>query len=277
MAFESMVYQIMIASPGDVENERNIISKTIYEWNTLNTYKDKIVLLPVRWETHSSPEMGNGPQEILNDQILKMSDLLIGVFWTRLGTPTEKAESGTVEEIREHIKAGKPAMVYFSNQPINPDNIDYEQYTKLKQFKEECQSMGLYVTYNSLEDFQEKLRRGLSLKISNHEYFKDKNISNEKDEEIISQINLTNEAITLLIEAAKSSSGGIRRVSADQGLIFLVDNKSFGTINNPRSEATWDHAIELLLNYELVKKDSPEGSFFGVTRVGYEYADILNS
>ena len=277
MAFESIVYQIIIASPNDVANERNIISKTIYEWNTINTYKDKIVLLPVRWETHSSPEMGNGPQEILNDQILKMSDLLIGVFWTRLGTPTENAESGTVEEIREHINAGKPAMVYFSNQPINPNSIDYEQYLKLKQFKDECQNTGLYETYNSLEDFQEKLRRGLSLKISTHQYFKDKNISNEKDEESINKIDLTKEANTLLIEAAKSSSGGILRISTDQGIIFLVDNKEFGIMNNPRSEASWDDAIKLLLDFELVKKDRPDGRFFGLTRVGYEYADILNS
>jgi hypothetical protein len=34
---------------------------------------------------------------------VESGDILMGVFWTRLGTPTGKAPSGTVEEI-EHFR-----------------------------------------------------------------------------------------------------------------------------------------------------------------------------
>jgi len=275
MAFESMVYQIMIASPNDVENERNTIRETIYEWNTIHTYKNKIVLLPVGWETHSSPEMGNGPQEILNEQILKMSDLLIGVFWTRLGTPTEKAESGTVEEIREHIKAGKPAMLYFSSQPVQPDSIDPDQYAKLKEFKDECKKRGLYESYDSVADFQEKFRRQLTMKIFSHKYFDIQKTNEEKiDENPLSQINLTEEANTLLVEAAKSRDGSILKATTMEGLIIQIGNKQFGEMNNPRSEAIWEDALDLLVRYGLIGGIGRKGQVFKVTRSGYEYVDI---
>jgi hypothetical protein len=102
------------------------------------TSSRRIVLLPVGWETHSAPILGDRPQEIINSQILRDSDLLIAVFWTRIGTPTGKAVSGTVEEIDKHIHDGKPALIYFSSTPVRPESVDEEQYKMLKEFKEEC-------------------------------------------------------------------------------------------------------------------------------------------
>jgi len=222
--------------------------------------------------------MGYGPQEILNEQILKMSDLLIGVFWTRLGTPTEKAESGTVEEIKEHIKAGKPAMLYFSSQPVQPDSIDPEQYAKLKAFKDECKKNGLYESYDSIADFQEKFRRQLTMKVFNHEYFNIHKRDEEKiDENPISQINLTEEANMLLVEAAKSKDGSILKATTMEGLIIQIDNKQFGEMNNPRSEAIWKDALDLLLRYHLIEGVGRKGQVFKVTRSGYEYVDIRNA
>jgi hypothetical protein len=43
------------------------------------------------------------------------------MFWTKLGTDTGVADSGTVEEIDQFVSAGKPALLYFSSRPINPE------------------------------------------------------------------------------------------------------------------------------------------------------------
>jgi hypothetical protein len=43
--------------------------------------------------------MGAPPQTIINQQVLDKFDLLVGVFWTRVGTSTENHLSGTIEEI----------------------------------------------------------------------------------------------------------------------------------------------------------------------------------
>lgn len=62
---------------------------------------------------HSYPESGDRPQALLNRQIVAREDFLIGIFGTRLGTPTGVAESGTIEEIKEFRKAVKYVALYF--------------------------------------------------------------------------------------------------------------------------------------------------------------------
>lgn len=171
MSYESKVFNVMIASPGDVASERNIIREMLYEWNAVHSRSRKIVLLPVGWESHSSPEMGKRPQEIINNLILDKCDLLVGVFWTRIGTSTEKYISGTVEEIEKHIAADKPTMLYFSGQPARLDSVDSEQYEKLKEFKASCKDRGLYETYDSHSEFKEKFYHHLQIKVNEHVFF----------------------------------------------------------------------------------------------------------
>ncbi len=114
------------------------------------------------WETHSTPEMGDRPQAIINKQIVTSCDFLIGAFWTRIGTHTGVAESGTVEEIEELIKAGKPVLLYFSSAPVVPDSINPEQYKRLTDFKKKCKEDGLIENYDSVSDLREKLNRHLT-------------------------------------------------------------------------------------------------------------------
>ena len=84
MSYDAKAFNVMIASPSDVPSERNIVREVVYEWNAVHSQSRKIVLLPIGWETHSSPEMGGRAQEILNDQVLSKCDLLVGIFWTRI-------------------------------------------------------------------------------------------------------------------------------------------------------------------------------------------------
>ena len=79
MNYSSEFFKVMNASTGDVASERSIIRDVIYEWNAVHSKSRSIVLLPIGWESHSSPEMGESPQEIINNQILDKCDLLIGV------------------------------------------------------------------------------------------------------------------------------------------------------------------------------------------------------
>src|SRR5260370_34110072 len=147
MSYRAKVIQIMIASPSDVGAERQVIRNVIQEWNYAHSEDKSVVLMPVGWESHSAPAMGERPQAIINKQVLANCDLLIAVFWTRLGTPTGKAGSGTVEEIEEHLKARKPAMIYFSMAPALPENVDQKQYLALQKFKRQLHARGLYVEF----------------------------------------------------------------------------------------------------------------------------------
>ena len=83
-----------------------------------------------QWETHATPRAGIRPQEALNCLLVQGCDILVGMFWTKLGTDTGVAESGTVEEINQFVAAGKPAILYFSKRPIDPDKIDPRQHQR---------------------------------------------------------------------------------------------------------------------------------------------------
>jgi hypothetical protein len=51
------------------------------------------------WEISATPAAGDRPQAIINRQVVDQADILVGAFWTRLGTPAGRALSGTVEEM----------------------------------------------------------------------------------------------------------------------------------------------------------------------------------
>jgi len=163
--FEAKVYKILVASPGDVEEERQAIPEIISEWNNINSEQNNVVLLPIKWETHSAPLMGERAQGVINNQIITSCDMAIGVFWTRLGSPTGASESGTAEEIEWFIENGKPVMLYFSSRDINPSKLDLAQYSALKTFETKMQKVGLTGSYTSITDFREQLLRQLSINV----------------------------------------------------------------------------------------------------------------
>ncbi len=280
MAFQATVCNVMIASPGDVQVERNIVREVVHEWNTVNAMSRNAVLLPVGWETHSTPLIGDRTQAIINWQVLKDSDLLIAAFWTRLGTPTGKAASGTVEEIEEHIKAEKPAILYFSAAPVAPDSVDPDQYQALKKFKDECKKRGLYETYDSPTEFHVKVRRHLGMTLNTHPYFQALlQASADPTGGVLGTSppavpSLSREAVQLLLEAI--AGGGDVMVSAWMGgSAVQANDKNFVEPNNPRSRAIWEGAVEELVRESLLQPVGHQGQIFRVTRQGYDAADLL--
>ena len=167
MSFNASVYRILIASPSDVPDERSVIPEIVNEWNAVSAFSTKIILMPIKWEVNTTPLLGGRPQQIINDQIVKDADLLVGVFWTRIGTKTEMAESGTAEEIQQFVDSGKPVMLYFSQSPIDPDKIDIEQFASLKKFKDKMRTQGLTETYSGIVDFRHKFTRQLAINLNN--------------------------------------------------------------------------------------------------------------
>ena len=287
MAYQATVYQIMIASPGDVNDEKRLLFKLINEWNYVHSYEKKIVLIPAAWDTHATPKMGERPQGIINEQVLDKCDLLVGIFWTKLGTPTEVADSGTVEEIEKHVGAGKPAMLYFSSEDIPQDILDTDQYKKLKAFKEKCMNEGLVETYVNLGDLKEKFARQLVQTINNDSYLKEHLMTfpvSETGEFVIDggtfgetvEQKLSTEAEELLLDASIGHSGKIMMYGASQGLVITTNDRDLNEIGNPRSEAKWKAAVEELLYRDLIEDVGSKGVIFRLTNKGYKLADSLS-
>jgi hypothetical protein len=287
MAYTATVFNVMIASPGDVQIERDLARDIVHEWNAIHSPSRGMALMPVGWETHSHPSMEDRAQDVLNKQILKDADLLVAIFWTRIGTPTGEAVSGSVEEIEKHVAAGKPAMIYFSSAPVRLDSVDEAQYKKLKEFKEQiqAQSRGLFETYDTPSNFGEKFRRQLATKINNEAFFRIQ--GHDQSQHIVSPVDrviaeaakkipaLSDEAKTLLIEASLDRSGHILHARFMDGVALQTNGKQLITDKNPRSIAAWEGAVDELAHLGLIKGLGHKGQIYQVTREGYDVAELL--
>lgn len=153
------IYNIMVGSPSDVSFIADIAVNCIHRWNTLNSNDKHIALVPHHWTSSSYPSLKDSAQKVINNQMVQYSDALIAVFGSRIGTPTKDNISGTVEEIQEHLNAGKHVMVFFCDKL--DANADMEQIKQLQTFRSTIE--GLYEMYSDAADFQHKFTEKLSL------------------------------------------------------------------------------------------------------------------
>jgi hypothetical protein len=280
MAYQATVLPVMIASPGDVTEERDVIRAVLHDWNDVNAQASSVMLAAVGWDTHSSPELGARPQDLINERILKDCDLLIGVFWTRLGTPTGKAASGTVEEIEEHVAAGKPAMIYFSSKPVAPDSVDADQYAQVKAVRTKWRSQGLIETYDSVEEFRSKLSKQLPLCLAKNAYLQGI-LEIPHVEVALPQMSasrhsyaLTEEARSLLKAAALKDDGSILKISHLGGRFIQAGGQTFGE-GRGRERARWEAALDELERNGLVVGRGYKGEVYELTHEGWAVADAF--
>jgi hypothetical protein len=222
-------------------------------------------------------EFNKHPQEIINRQVLAQCDLLVGAFWTRLGTPTPAHQSGTVEEIERHIAAGKPTMLYFSGKPVAPDSIDPMQYAKLKEFKASCRERGLYVQYDNVEGFKDEFTRHLQLKLNQEGAFTAVTESSFWEAESASppMPALSHEAKLLLKSASRDQEGIVLRQKLHGGIMLVSERREFISTVDPREAARWEAALKQLYAEALLEDVKGGGIVSKITARGYEVADLI--
>ncbi len=283
MAYKATIVPVMIASPGDVAEEREIVRSVIHDWNDVNAQRSQVMLAAVGWDSHSSPELGERPQELINKRVLKDCDILIGVFWTRLGTPTGKSLSGTVEEIEEHVAAGKPAMIYFSSRPVELDSVDLDQYGQVKEIRKKWQQQGLIETYDTADQFRQKLSKQLQLCLNKNEYlrslFEDPRVDAPLPQVVQAsqprlEFDLSEEEAVLLKAAADDENGMIARMEYVGGQQIQAGRKSFGE-ESRREFSRWDSALRNLESKGLVVGRGYKGEIFELTHEGWSVAAAL--
>jgi len=176
MARQETILSVFVASPSDVDEERNRLEEVIRDLNTAWARELGIRLELVRWETHAYPSFGKDPQSVINDQIPDDYDLFIGLMWYRFGTPTGRAGSGTVEEFQrakerfDKNQSSLQLMVYFKDVPVPvpPSKLDSSQLAKVTEFRSNLGNEGgLYWSFVSVEEFEKLVRLHLTRYIQN--------------------------------------------------------------------------------------------------------------
>ncbi|MGO6681284.1 hypothetical protein AB9F42_28410 [Rhizobium leguminosarum] len=163
--------KIFLSTPSDVAEERRALAGLLSEINDVVTFlapERNVNLKLIHYETDSYPDIKSGAQGVINDQIPVDYDIHFGVMWKRCGTPTTKADSGTVEEFDRALahreKTGKPTiMFYFGTEEISMPTTDEEinQLKNVMKFRRRLETIGLTATYPTRAEFRERARIGL--------------------------------------------------------------------------------------------------------------------
>lgn len=161
---EIKIYKCFIASPGDTQNEREICDRVFVDINETQGQQCGFRIESKKWEKDARPGFGENAQDLINKQLLNDFHLFIGIMFTRFGTPTKNAGSGTEEEfnIAFEKKDVIEIMFYFNDEKVSPASIDLKQFEKVKNFKQMLSDKGgLYSTYIDANDFERKLKKHL--------------------------------------------------------------------------------------------------------------------
>lgn len=275
--FIGRVYRIMIGCPSDVNKEVEIAKEVIVNWTDLNAEANGMVLLPLHWSSNSYPALGKHPQKELDKQLVEKSDMLICIFAAKVGTPTDTAESGSIEEIEEHIKAGKPVMLFFRKQ-VDITHVKPEEITKLNDVKKRMQDKGVYNEYENEVDFRDLLSKKLQL-------FVNDNWLNQTITEIVEgeekKVAFNEEELEIF---SKWANDGY-----DQQYMVLWTRQGlevhFGYNNGytfPRGEAlaSLEDYLKRLLNAGYIEIDHydtrSKQNIYKITMKGYQFAKSLN-
>lgn len=285
MAYDAKVLEVMIASPSDVKDERDIVREIVSDWNALHAREKQVVLLPSGWETHSSPELGGRAQQMIQDRIATHADIMVGIFWQKLGTPTGEAISGTVEEIETHHAAGKPVLLYFSDVHVPLSQVDMAEYARVKDFKVWAYTQGLVSSFATRDEFRDRFRRDLQMCLQNNDYVR--SLTEVDLVAVFEQAlldddpkpQLSEDAQTILkAAAAKSTSNNIVMVIRSySGTEFKGGRTVIADKVHGRDAARWQAAVRELENADLISDLNGKGEVFEVTHQGFLLADELET
>jgi len=159
------IVTLFVASPGDVETERNHVADVAAALNRNTAAERDVQFRVLGWKTDVRPRIHEqGPQGPIDEDLpVEQCDIVAGILWKRFGTPMPEmgGETGTEHEIRAALaafrKSGKPEVVIcFNDAPYRPkDAAESRQATRVLEFREEIR--GLELAYEGAHDFRDKI------------------------------------------------------------------------------------------------------------------------
>jgi len=163
-------FRVFIASPGDLAREREVAREVVRSVSLRLGDRGGLVLEPIGWE--DVPIDVGRPQALINP-LVRECDLFVGILWSRFGTETGVAESGTAEEfveaerVRQETGDRPTIKVFFSDAPVPMDRLrggdGRMQFDKVQAFRDRyvAERRGLAKTYKDVHEFRDLLRQEL--------------------------------------------------------------------------------------------------------------------
>ena len=203
MSQQVHLLKVLVASPSDVLKERKMVADAITRINKAVFKKRNIRLEFVGWETDSYSGIGSDAQDVINKELDDDYDIFVGIMWHRYGSPTLRADSGTVEEFEraylnyQNKKCCKKILFYFNSADLPQSEVAFDQAAKVLEFQKTLEERGIYYTkYAGPDLFKDKIYDDLVRSVSDLDVTEEEK---EKREQGIGEIidsfeNLLNDA-----------------------------------------------------------------------------------
>ena len=248
--YQANVYKIMIGAPSDIQEEIQIACQVINRWNNINSESKQCILLPLHWSFSSYPSSGSHPQKLLNKQLVERSDLMLAFFGAKLGSATDTDISGTVEEINEHLRAGKKVMVFFRKQ-IDASKVDLEQFQKLKEYRETIRDKVIWDEYNNEHDLEAVLYDKLCLFVIDnwHGYEPSQIVVSSKNDNVITLSDWDKEHLKAWVDSGDVEGYSLGFIG--EGYEYILGTKEYLT-NDSEEILQWDDFFERMQELKFI-------------------------
>ncbi len=256
MSYPAIVYNVMLSSPSDAEEERSLLRNCVNRWNDSNSAHNEMVLFPLDC-ANNVPCVSAGiddprGQAVVNKYIVEPSDWLVVVFKNTFGSPTGKEDSGTIEEIKlfRDTKPQNPISVYF---------YESTQDERVKQYKSEF--FGFWKEYKDESDLEKKFIIELSQVVFNDKYFQKKLAESRKR---------TEERAQILLMRAASDTKNLVMVSRLTAQELRIETNGLECVG-------YEMAFELLCKRRHLEMADPKEGSFKLTELGKQEVEALKN
>lgn len=150
-------YAVLLSRPGDANHYAEIAANVIEAINRQHSRSTGVHFHLLDWAKDSYADSGAEPQQLLNRQIVDDADIVLAIFNERMGTPTQKFDSGTEEEIMLALEENKTVQAYFWQPPQGFIPADASQFERLESFKSRISGKLIYATFSDETELREKV------------------------------------------------------------------------------------------------------------------------
>ncbi len=155
--------RVFLGCPGDLMSERSRFPRLLETVNNLRAHSLGFHLEPIGWE-RVIPSFGR-PQELINKE-LSDADLVIIMFWNRIGSPSssKSTKTGTLEEFELASKLyeqySKPSVWVYFRKPTSDPDAQLEGVLAFRKQLEEGKQL-FFREYQTPDQWEEMLREHL--------------------------------------------------------------------------------------------------------------------
>jgi hypothetical protein len=262
MPFTVTAFGVKIVSLGGAGIELIIAREAIADWNASHARDQKRILLPLD---------ADAPRDSFPP------DLLIAIFSDSTGSAGDQATDDLGEQIETQLRAGRPALLYFSEARIDLGETPLLQGGSLDEFKKRYMTATVD-SYADDKEFRGRFSRHLDVVVGTHDHFKiDAAASPAPALPAPKPLDprrtgpLSPWAQTILVEACDDFEAYIGRIKVGGILKIQANGKQLVEQNDPASFAQWESAFQELLAGDFIRDAGCNGQLFQISAKGFEF------